>query len=163
MLLKGPMNPQGDLASLYERDFYAWTQQASELLRRGYFAQADIEHVAEEIADMGLEHKHALKSQTRRLILHLLKWQFQPQRRSSSWLESIFSARDEIIDVLEQSPSLKPLTPGLPNEVYARAVKMAARATKLKESPFPDSCPYTFEQIMDDDFLPGDPFPDPRE
>ncbi len=157
------MNPQGGLASLYEHDFYAWTQRASELLRRGCFAEADIEHVAEEIQDMGLERKHALKSQTRRLILHLLKWQFQPQSRSMSWLESIGNARDEVIDVLEQNPSLKPLTPGLPDEVYARAVKTAVRETRFKGDPFPETCPYTFEQIMDDDFLPGDPLPDPRE
>jgi hypothetical protein len=157
------MNPPGDLASLYERDFYAWTQRASELLRKGCFAEADIDHVAEEIADMGLEHKHALKSQTRRLILHLLKWQFQPQRRTRSWLASIGNARTKILDVLQESPSLKPSTADLPREVYDRAVKLVVLETRLNRRSFPETCPYTFEQIMEDDFLPGSPFPDPRE
>jgi hypothetical protein len=148
------MSSQSDLASLYERDFYEWTQRASELLRKGCFAEADIEHVAEEIEDMGKEHKHALKSHTRRLILHLLKWQFQPDRRSRSWLVSITNARIEILDVLEESPSLKPTTVDLPNAVYSRAVELAAIETGLHESSFPETCPYSFEQIMQRDFPP---------
>jgi hypothetical protein len=70
------MGPE-EMAALYDHDFYAWSQRAGELLRKGCFGEVDIEHVAEEIEDMGKEKKHALKSQTRRLILHLLKWQFQ--------------------------------------------------------------------------------------
>ena len=157
------MERNSEMAALYERDFYAWTQRASELLRRGCFGEIDMEHVAEEIEDMGKEQKHALKSQMRRLILHLLKWEFQPGRRSDSWLESIGDARVEIADDLDQNPSLKPLAPELPNQVYAQAVKRAATETHLAQKTFPPSCPYTYEQLMDDDFLPGPAQPHPRD
>ncbi|HEY7389754.1 MAG TPA: DUF29 domain-containing protein [Bryobacteraceae bacterium] len=150
------MNAKADLAALYEQDFYAWSQRASELLRKGCFAEADIEHVAEEIEDIGIERKHSLKSQTRRLLVHLLKWQFQPERRSHSWLVSIGNARVEISDNLEENPSLKATTPDLPRELYQKAVKLAILETGLLRKSFPDSCPYTFDQMIDDDFLPGD-------
>jgi hypothetical protein len=149
------MNTKSDLAELYDRDFYAWSQRASELLHKGCFAEADVEHVAEEIRDMGLELRHSLKSQTRRLLLHLLKWQFQPERRSRSWRVSMANARTRILDVLEENPSLKPSTAELPNEVYERAVKLAMIETKLGRKSFPGDCPYTFDQMMEDDFLPG--------
>ena len=149
----------------YDDDFYAWTQYQAEVLRTMAVAdnRFDRENVAEEIEDMGKEQKHALKSQMRRLILHLLKWEFQPGRRSDSWLESIGDARVEIADDLDQNPSLKPLAPELPNQVYAQAVKRAATETHLAQKTFPPSCPYTYEQLMDDDFLPGPAQPHPRD
>jgi hypothetical protein len=143
-----------DMAALYEQDFYAWTQRASELLRKGCFAEADIEHVAEEIEDMGKERQHVLKSQTRRLILHLLKWEAQPERRSRSWRATMSDARAEITDLLEENPSLKPLTNDTPGNVYEQAVKQAMDEAGLPRKVFPPTCPYTFEQIMTDNFPP---------
>ncbi|MBV9743625.1 MAG: DUF29 domain-containing protein [Acidobacteriia bacterium] len=143
-----------EMATLYDRDFYAWTQQTGGMLRRGCFDQVDMEHVAEEIEDMGNEKKHTLKSQTRRLILHLLRWQFQPERRSESWIETIGNAGDEIDDVLTENPSLWPMTANLPSEVYPRAAKRAAQETGLPRKAFPPDCPYNFDQLVDDDFLP---------
>jgi hypothetical protein len=157
------MERKSEMAALYEEDFYAWTQRAGELLRSGCFGQIDIEHVAEEIEDMGKEQKHALKSQMRRLIVHLLKWEFQPQKRSDSWLESIDDARLEIADDLDQNPSLKPMMPDLPSQVYAQAVKRAALESHLNPRSFPAACPYTFQQLMDEEFLPGPSEPDPRK
>jgi hypothetical protein len=145
---------QKDMAALYDRDFYAWTQQAGDLLRKGCFGEVDIDHVAEEIEDSGKEKKHTLKSQTRRLILRLLKWQFQPERRSDSWIESIGDARSEIVDVLEENPSLKPITANLPSEAYDQAVRRAVRETGMPRRSFPATCPYSFEQLADDDFFP---------
>ena len=141
------------MAALYDRDFYAWTKQAGELLRKGCFSQLDMCDVAEEIEDMGIAEKRALKSQMRRLVLHLAKWELQPQKRSSSWMESIDSARAEIGDILEHSPSLKPAVRELAGEIYDQAVKYASRETGLARS-FPPACPYTIEQLLDDDFLP---------
>jgi Domain of unknown function DUF29 len=149
------MNAKSDLATLYEQDFYAWSQRASELLRKGCFAEADIEHVAEEIEHIGKERQHSLKSQTRRLLLHLLKWQFQPERRSRGWVVSIGYARIEILDNLEENPSLKTTTAELPTAVYGQVVKLAVLETGLRKEVFPEPCPYTFDQMMDDDFLPG--------
>jgi hypothetical protein len=131
-------------------------------LRLDAAGQVDIDHVAEEIEDMGKERRHALKSQARRLVVHLLKWEFQPQLRTRSWLRSMASARVEISDVLQQNPSLNAMTPDLPREVYKQAVKLAIADTNLSLNAFPATCPYTFEEIMNDEFLPGAPLPDPR-
>jgi hypothetical protein len=148
------MEAKGDLAALYDQDFYAWSQRASELLRKGSFAEADIEHVAEEIEDMGKERQHALKSQARRLILHLLKWEFQPAMRSRSWRSSITDARAEIADLLKENPSLKRFTRELPGEVYEWAVHQATDETGLGRKHFPEVCPYTFEKLIDRNFPP---------
>jgi hypothetical protein len=148
------MQPKGELAELYDRDFYAWTQRASELLRKGRFAEADVEHVAEEIEDMGKEQQHALRSHTRRLLMHLLKWEAQPAMRSRSWRSSVTDARAEIVGGLKDNPSLKRFTMTLPDEVYELAVRQAMDETGLGRRQFPTTCPYTFEQLMDQSFPP---------
>jgi Domain of unknown function DUF29 len=138
----------------YEQDFYAWTQRTAELLRAGRFDEADIEHVAEEIEDMGWRDVRELNSRMRVLLAHLLKWQFQPDQRSASWRGTISAQRQELDSVLEQSPSLRPkLETGLADN-YTRAVKRAAAETGLGSERFPATCPYAVEQVLDEDFLP---------
>jgi len=144
-----------DLSALYEQDFVEWTKQNSKLLRRGCFAEVDVEHIAEEIEDMGKEQKHSLERQIIRLMLHLLKYEFQPGKRSRSWLVSMASARIEITRLLRENPSLKRLARQLPAKVYPQAVKLAALQTGLGKKSFPAECPYHFEQIMNEDFPPG--------
>jgi len=144
-----------DMSALYEQDFVEWTKQNSKLLRQGCFIKADIEHIAEEIQDMGNEQKHAMERQIDRLMVHLLKYEFQPGKRSRSWLVSIASARVEIARLLRRNPSLKRLARQLPTEIYPDSVKLAALETGLGKKAFPPECPYTFEQIMDEDFPPG--------
>jgi hypothetical protein len=73
----------------YEHDFYAWANEQAALLRAGELAQADIEHIAEEIESMGKTEKRELVSRLRVLMLHLLKWRFQPLGRTASWEASI--------------------------------------------------------------------------
>jgi hypothetical protein len=148
------MNAKGYLAALYDQDFYAWSQKASELLRKGCFAEADIEHVAEEIEDMGKERQHALRSQMRRLLMHLLKWEAQTAMHSRSWRSSITDARTEIADVLKDNPSLKRFATALPDEVYEPAAEQAMDETGLGRKHFPATCPYTFEQLMNRNFPP---------
>ncbi len=138
----------------YEQDFYAWTQRTAELLRAGRFDEADIEHVAEEIEDMGRRDVRELNSRMQVLLAHLLKWQVQPDRRSPSWRATIITQRLELDGVLAQSPSLRPkLASGLADN-YARAVKRAAAETGLASERFPATCPYGVEQVLDEDFLP---------
>jgi Domain of unknown function DUF29 len=138
----------------YEQDFYAWTQRTAELLRAGRFDEADIEHVAEEIEDMGRRDVRELNSRMQVLLAHLLKWQVQPDRRSPSWRATITTQRLELDGVLAQSPSLRPkLASGL-SDNYARAVKRAAAETGLGSERFPATCPYGVEQVLDEDFLP---------
>ncbi len=139
---------------LYEKDFARWTEQNAELLRTGRFEEADLEHIAEEIEDMGKERRHALRNQLRRLLTHLLKHQFQPSRRGTGWLRTIANARVEIRDVLEENPSLKPFLEESIPAAYATAVKLASIETKLPASRFPATCPYSKRAILDDDYLP---------
>jgi Domain of unknown function DUF29 len=103
---------------------------------------------------MDVERKHAPRSQTRRLIVRLLKWPFQQQRRTRSWLRSMASARIEIAGILNQNRSLRPSTTQLPEQVYPQAIKLAMVETGLDRNSFAETCPYTFSQVMDDDFPP---------
>jgi hypothetical protein len=94
---------------LYELDFFEWTRAQAELLRRGCLESADIPHIAEELADMGERDRREVRSYLRRLMVHLMKWQFQPDPRTTSWSTSIADSRAELEDIFEQSPSLRRL------------------------------------------------------
>ena len=106
---------------LYDRDFYAWSRQQAELLRAGKLAEADIEHIAEEIDSMGRTEKRELISRLTVLLLHLLKWRYQPGKRGPSWEASIANQREDIADHLDDNPSLKPLLPQALASAYRKA------------------------------------------
>jgi Domain of unknown function DUF29 len=153
------MDRQSDLSSLYDEDFFEWTRRSADLLRKNCFAQADIDHVAEEIEDMGKRDQHETASQMTTLLMHLLKWQFQPPLRytesgSSSWLSTIAEQRQQLTRVFQQSPSLRRYAREILEEVYPDAIVRAAAETGLAERAFPAECPYTFDQIMNREFLP---------
>jgi len=144
---------------LYDRDFFEWTARNAQLLREGRLAEADIEHIAEEIQDMGSRDHREVHSLLRELIMHLLKWKFQPERRcgasgGSSWLGSINKQRSELEGIFEQSPSLRRYAREELARVYGRAVRHASGETGLPAKVFPAECPFTWEQILDDEFLP---------
>ncbi len=138
----------------YEHDFYAWANEQAALLRAGKLAQADIEHIAEEIESMGKTEKRELVSRLRILILPLLKWRFQPLGRTASWEASIGVQRLDLAELLKDNPSLKPYAPEAIEAAFKGAVLEAAAETKLPKSTFPPACPYSFEQIMDAEFWP---------
>jgi hypothetical protein len=139
---------------LHERDFYAWANEQAGLLRAGRLSEADIEHIAEEIESMGKSEKRELVSRLTVLLLHLLKWQFQPSRRGASWRASINNARDDISDHLDDNPSLKSLLDASVAAGYRRARRQAAAETDLPEIAFPSSCPWSYSQTIDPDFWP---------
>jgi hypothetical protein len=138
----------------YEYDFYAWLLHNAQLLKERRFAELDIENIAEELESMGKRDKRELISRLTVLLAHLLKWQFQAQRRSRSWEGTIDEQRDQIRLILSDSPSLKYQ---LENEIahaYDLAVKSAAKETGIKKTIFPVTCPYASEQILDENFYP---------
>lgn len=145
-------------AALYETDFAAWTSEQAALLRAGQFDALDMDNLVEEIEDMGLNQRSALKSQTCRLVMHLLKWQFQPELlvdgSNPSWEVSINNARNAIESILEESPSLVRELPSIVAKEYPRAKRQAIRETRKPSSLFPDTCPYSLEQLQDFDWLP---------
>jgi uncharacterized protein DUF29 len=141
-------------ADLYDEDFFEWTRRSADLLRAGRFERADIEHIAEEIEDMGKRDLKELNSRVQVLVGHLLKWQLQPAKRSRSWSSTIVTQRIEIEADLKQSPSLKrKVRSGLPDN-YEKAVRRATAETGLASDLFPAECPFTVEQILDPEFLP---------
>ena len=134
----------------YETDFYLWTQQQADLLRQGLLSEVDTAHLVDEIEDMGGSERHALGSYLKNILMHLLKWQYQPQRRGNSWRLSIRNGRDGVDRLIEFSPSLKrKMTEQIPAE-YRRARTAAADETGLPLTTFPDVCPFTVEQITSD-------------
>jgi len=139
---------------LYDRDFYAWSREQAELLRAGKLEKADIEHIAEEIDGMGRTEKRELVSRLELLLPHLLKWRYQPGKRGPSREASIWSQPDGVADHLDDNPSLKPLLPQALASAYRKARREAVAETGLAAVTFPEVCPWTVEQVLDEGFLP---------
>lgn len=141
--------------TLYEKDFYLWTQTTAELLKQQKFDAVDWDNLIEEIETLGRSEKRAVRSHLVILLQHLLKWQFQPERRSSSWQNSIDNARDELAELLADNPSLSGsfLLESLP-EVYSKARKKASDETTIYLENFPEECPYSLSEILHPEFLP---------
>jgi len=136
------------MSDLYDRDFHAWANEQAALLRAGNLSSADVANIAEEIETLGRSEKRELRSRLAVLLLHLLKWQFQPGRRSRSWQISIANARNELAEHLAENPSLKAVLPEAAASAYRRARLDAEQDTGLPGSTFPVECPWTFDQAM---------------
>jgi hypothetical protein len=143
-------------STLYDRDFYAWANEQAALLREGKLAQADIENIAEEIESMGRSEKRELLSRLTVLLLHLLKWRYQPKGRGSSWEASIRIQRRRLARHMADNPSLKAKLPEAIDDAYQDAIIAAAEETKLSESTFPTECPWSYEQISNAGFWPDE-------
>ena len=141
--------------SLHDNDFYAWTLEQAALLRDGRVGEADLATIAEEIESMGKTEKRELVSRLTVLLLHLLKWPHQPSHRGKSWRLSIANARNEIIDHLEDNPSLKAVLDRAMEQAYRSARLKAAIETEFDEDAFPERCPWSFVCAMDEAFWPG--------
>ncbi len=139
---------------IYDSDFFEWTQRTADQLRARRFAEVDVDHVAEEIEDMGRRDLRELNSRTEVLLAHLLKWKFQPRRRSRSWRATILTQRHEIEAVLNDSPSLRRRLASARKANYGRALARAVAETGLEVNVFPPSCPFSNEEILDARFLP---------
>jgi hypothetical protein len=142
------------VSATYTADFNSWIEQTAQLLRERRWHEIDLEHLIEEVEDLGKSEQRAIASQLTRLLLHLLKWQYQPQRRSDSWLDSITDARTQIELAIKDSPSLKKYPLEQLKESYQRARRQAAKQTGMEVSVFPEKCSYSLELVLDEDWLP---------
>ncbi len=138
------------MSDLYDRDFYAWANEQAELLRSGELSAADIANIAEEIESMGRSEKRELASRLRVLLLHMLKWQNQPERQGNSWRLSIENARDDITEHLADNPSLRAKLAEVMETAYRHARRDAAIETGIALAAFPAECPWTFDQAMEE-------------
>lgn len=136
----------------YEGDFYTWTQEQAAMLRAGRVAELDLEHLAEEIEDLGKEQFSKLESAYRVILLHMLKWDHQPDKRSRSWVASIRTQQLEADDIVADNPGLKPRRLEARDRAYRKARIRAAAETKLAEARFPTQCPYSVDEIMTREF-----------
>jgi Domain of unknown function DUF29 len=144
--------PEAAAPADYERDFYSWLMEQARLVREGRFDALDRENLAEEIESLGREQFNKLESALRVLLIHILKWDHQPARRSRSWALSIQGQRLEIEDVLADNPGLTPRIPEAIARAYRKARLLAAKETGMKETRFPEKCPYSFEDIVKREF-----------
>jgi hypothetical protein len=137
--------------TLYDTDFVEWTERTAALLRAGRFAEADIEHAAEEIEDLGKSERSAIASQLHRMLKHLAKQRIQPERDGASWRRSITDGRSEIVYRLDDSPSLLRYAEKNLQQIYRRAVRDALLETGVaaKQADLPDECPYTLDQLLE--------------
>ena len=141
-------------ATLYENDFYAWATRNAKLMREGKLSEIDVDHIAEELEEMSGSQRRELVSRLAVLTAHLLKWQYEPELRGRSWKLTIMSQRDNLADLLDESPSLKSQSGPLLPKAYGRAKRYASIQTGLSETAFPDLCPYSFDQLIDPDYWP---------
>jgi Domain of unknown function DUF29 len=136
----------------YERDFYSWTFEQARLVREGRWEGVDRENVAEEIESLGREQFAKLSSAIRVLLLHMLKWDHQPERRGRSWALSIRTQRLDLEDVLDGNPGLRPRIGEAIARAYRKARVEAVQETGLDEVTFPEQCPYSWDDIVGRDF-----------
>jgi Domain of unknown function DUF29 len=140
--------------SLYEQDYNLWLETTINQLQTENFEQIDLINLIEELASMGRSDKRALESNLRVLLLHLLKYSYQPKKRSKSWLSSIIEHRIRIKKTLKESPSLNGYYAVVFDECYHNACQLAAVETGLSIDTFPSNCPFNQEEILIYNFLP---------
>jgi hypothetical protein len=138
----------------YEEDFYAWTVEQARLLRSGELSAIDAANIAEEIESMGRSDRRELKSRLIALLMHLLKWRHQPGARSRSWSATIDEQRLQIEGVLNESPSLRTMAAPIMAEAYSMAQARAIAETGLADELFPESCPFSPEEVLSRAFFP---------
>ncbi|MBD2492977.1 DUF29 domain-containing protein [Nostoc sp. FACHB-280] len=140
--------------TLYNTDYLQWIETTVEKLQNHDYANVDWENLIEEIADIGRSERRSLKSNLIVILVHLLKWQFQPKHKSGSWEASIIEHRRRINEALHESPSLNSYIDSIFAECYSQAIKQAKAETGLPIESFPSICPYKILDVINDEYLP---------
>jgi hypothetical protein len=147
------LKPTPDLG-LYEADLYAWANREAQRLRLVRPDGVDWENLAEEMEDLGKSQRLALMSNLRVVLLHLIKWKYQPEKRKSGWRASIVAHRRRIADLIEASPSLAALPAKILADEYAKSREDALAETGIAAGLVPVRCPFTVEQVLHSGFPP---------
>ena len=148
----------GHMPTAYEKDVVLWSEEQAHYLRSGQFDKLDLENLAEEVLDVGKSEIRALESHMAQLLLHLLKWAYQPSRQSRSWSDSIHHHRKQVLRSLRITPSLRHKmtedTFGFWESVWDTAKHGAAKETGLDGDSFPSIMPWSEEDILTEGWLP---------
>lgn len=147
---------QSPNATLYAQDVYAWSQQTAALVRQGKWYDIDAASVAEELEGLGNSYRRELGRRLLVLLVHALKWQIQPGRRehNHSWYDTIIEQRDQLAELLQDSPSLRPQVALLLEQRYPRARQKACDEMHVPVTTVPQACPWSVEQVLDETFFP---------
>jgi len=140
--------------NLYEEDYYLWLVATEKSLREGKLTELDLVNLMEEIADMGRSEKRAIESNLEILLMHLLKYKYQPEKRSNSWRYTIKEHRNRLKKSFRDSPSLKGYFNQIFDQCYQEARDLAATETGLVLDTFPEKCPFNPETTLNPDYLP---------
>jgi hypothetical protein len=140
---------------LYKQDFVAWTQAQAQLLRDRAWERLDIPNLVEEIEALGRRERQELINRLGVLIGHLLKYEYQPEKQTKSWLATIREQRRKITALLAENPSLKPYLAEACESAYEDGLDLVVRETPLGYQALPQTCIYSIEQILDHHFLPN--------
>jgi len=140
----------------YEKDIVAWANEQASFIRAGRFELLDLEHLAEEIEDVGKSEQRELENRMAVLLAHLLKWQYQPARRGASWEKTIKVQRTQVNRRIQKTPSFKHTLQDTEwwEDTWGDAITQASKETGIELTVFPESCPWTSEQILDQEFFP---------
>ena len=154
--VRRPRVPSRPAGTSYDKDVILWSEEQARLLRAGRFSELDIEHLADEIEDVGKSEKRELASRMAVLLAHLLKWTRQPEIRTNSWRATIIVQRKRIALALKATPSLKSVVRDRDwqEDVWLDAVAQAQKETGLAADELPEACPWAMEQAGDQDFWP---------
>ena len=136
----------------YEDDLYTWVQEQVALLKAGRIDEIDAHNVAEELSDVGAAQRSKLDSILRVLVMHMLKWDQQPDFRTPSWVYSIQEQRRRYARLMSKNPGLKPHREEALEEMFPVARNWAAAETHFHASEFPDACPYTWDDLLERPF-----------
>ncbi|MGL5879842.1 MAG: DUF29 domain-containing protein [Xenococcaceae cyanobacterium] len=151
--MTGQLQTNNSQETLYNQDYYQWLNHTAKLLKEKKFTQLDLENLIEEIESLGKNDKRAINSNLIIVILHLLKWRYRPEKRSNSWKSSIREHRRRIQELLTDSPSLNNYLPEILADRYLAAKKQASDETGLLIVAFPEECPFSLAECLDEDFL----------
>lgn len=141
----------------YETDVVAWANEQAALIRAGRLDQLDLTHIADEIEDVGKSEQRELASRMAVLLMHLLKWQFQPDRRTNSWKATIKTQRRLLVRRIRKTPSLAPMLvdPEWIDEMWVDATAAAEKETGIDIGTFPEICPWAMADVLTEGWLPN--------
>jgi hypothetical protein len=143
------------LQQLYETDFAKWLETTAQLLKEQRFTELDLDNLIEEIEALSRSDKREIRSRLIKLLSHLLKYTYQPEKRSKSWTSTILEQRRQISLILEDSPSLRNYVTEVFTSCYEKARHEAVDETELFIDQFPPTCPFAEADVLTDGWLPN--------